>query len=79
MKMQVVTIFMMVLLLTQDIGFAMKKTSMMTKIDEDGDGKKESMKNDQELEPNNRHWIPRGSWQSGQGQGGQSSSTDNLA
>ncbi|KAD4384435.1 hypothetical protein E3N88_24603 [Mikania micrantha] len=50
-----------------DMGFAMKKRMMvMVMVDDNDDGKLTSMKEDQELEPNNHHRIPRGSWQSGE-------------
>ncbi|KAK1429462.1 hypothetical protein QVD17_11671 [Tagetes erecta] len=67
MRMQIVMLLvLMVLFLTQDMGYAMKKRNMMMVDDNDGGKKLTSMETDQELEPNNHHWIPRGSWQSGQ-------------
>lgn len=73
----------MVLFLTQDMGFAMKKKNMMMMMlnvdHNDGGTKLTSMETDQEFESNNHHWIPRGSWQSGQSQSGQSTSDDTHA
>ncbi|GJZ66377.1 hypothetical protein Tco_0865185 [Tanacetum coccineum] len=81
MKMQVMMMMiLMMFILLQDMGFAMKKRSMMVIVDDSDHGdhaKVNTMENDQEFEPNNHHSIPRGSWQSGQGQSGQSTSNDN--
>ncbi|KAL7596714.1 hypothetical protein Lser_V15G28354 [Lactuca serriola] len=75
MQVMMVMVMIMVLLLSPKMVFAMKKRTML--MDTDGGGKPNSMEQDEELEPNNHHSIPRGSWRSGQGQSGQSTSNDN--